>query len=181
MPIIICPGIHDSKFTDSLVQNLRDLVEDRYCILPTTNVTPYSAIAISQWLDRQPLTKTEPLFFITFSAGVVGSIGAAMRWQLQGGHVRGFIAFDGWGMPLAGNFPIYRVSHDYFTHWSSGLLGAGTRGFYADPAIGHLDLWRSPNNVDGWQAIFPGCKTRITLNDYLIQILHGDRAIETNY
>ena len=59
-------------------------------------------------------------------------------------------------MPLTGNFPIYRVSHDYFTHWSSGLLGAGYKGFYADPEVEHLDLWRSPANVYGWQAIAPG-------------------------
>ena len=84
MPIIICPGIHDPELTDSLVQNLRDLVEERYFILPTANVTPYSAIAIYQWLEQQPINKTEPLFFIAFSAGVVGSIGAAIGLAIKG-------------------------------------------------------------------------------------------------
>ncbi|MEL6931446.1 MAG: hypothetical protein AAFO95_22905, partial [Cyanobacteria bacterium J06600_6] len=138
MPIIVCPGIHDPELTDALIQNLQNQIDDVYFILPTAAYTPYSAIAISQWLEQQPLSKTEPLSFIAFSAGVVGSIGAAIAWQLRGGQVRSFIAFDGWGMPLAGNFPIYRVSHDYFTHWSSRLLG-GEAEFYADPEVGHLD------------------------------------------
>ena len=177
MSIIICPGIHDLELTHSFVRDLQNQIESNYFILPTAEFAPYSAIAIARWLDSQPLAKTEPLSFIAFSAGVVGSIGAAIWWQLQGGLVKGLVAFDGWGMPLAGNFPIYRVSHDYFTHWSSSLLGAGTQGFYADPKIEHLDLWRSPADVYGWQAIAPGCKTRITLNNYLTQIIHSDRAI----
>jgi len=174
MPIIICPGIHPPELTDSFVLDLRDKIENDCYILPK-NYAPYSAIAINQWLDRQPIAKTEPLSFIAFSAGVVGSIGAAMMWQLGGGKVQSLIAFDGWGMPLIANFPVYRVSHDFFTHWSSSLLGAGQTGFYADPEIEHLDLWRSPANISGWQAIAPGCKTRIILNDYLALILNCDR------
>ena len=170
MPIIICPGIHPPELTALFVQDLRDKIEASYFI-PTAQVPPYSAIAISQWLEQQPLSKTEPLSFIAFSAGVVGGIGAAKRWQLQGGQVQSFVAFDGWGMPLAANFPNYRVSHDYFTHWSSSLLGAGKTSFYADPEIEHLDLWRSPTDVYGWEIMSPGCKTRVTLTDYLAQIL----------
>jgi len=172
MSIIICPGIHSPELSNSFIQNFQYLTEDSYLSLPTES-TPYSAIAIAQWLERQPLVKTEPLIFIAFSAGVVGSIGAALNWQLGGGKVQSFIAFDGWGMPLAGKFPIYRVSHDYFTHWSSGLLGGGNAGFYAEPEVEHLDLWRSPANISGWQEISTGCKTRITLNGYLAQILNG--------
>jgi hypothetical protein len=29
-------------------------------------------------------------------------------------------------------------------------LGSGDAGFYADPAVPHLDLWRSPGQVRGW-------------------------------
>ncbi|NJK53546.1 MAG: hypothetical protein HC936_13370 [Leptolyngbyaceae cyanobacterium SU_3_3] len=56
---------------------------------------------------------------------------------------------DGWGVPLGGDFPIYRVSHDRFTHWSSAWWVAGLDSFYADPAVAHLDLWRSPQTVQG--------------------------------
>jgi hypothetical protein len=67
-----------------------------------------------------------------------------------GGTVKAFLAFDGWGVPLYGNFPIHRISHDYFTHWSSALLGGGEDSFYAEPAVEHLDLWRKPNVCKGW-------------------------------
>lgn len=176
MSIVICPGIHSPELTDSFIRGLQDQIKGDYLVLPT-EFAPYSAIAISQWLDRQPLSKTEPLSFIAFSAGVVGSIGAAKRWQTQGGRVKCLIAFDGWGMPLVADFPIYRVSHDYFTHWSSSLLGAGETGFYADPEVGHLDLWQSPSDIYGWQAIAIGCKTRTFLSDYLTEVLNSFAAI----
>jgi len=170
MPIIICPGMHPPELTDAFVRDLQNKIKADYFVL-TAETAPYSAIAISQWLGHQSLSKTDPLSFVSFSAGVVGSLGAAISWQLQGGKVHSLIALDGWGMPLVGNFSIYRVSHDYFTHWSSSLLGAGNTGFYADPEIEHLDLWRSPANIYGWQVISPGCKTRTALTDYLAQIL----------
>jgi hypothetical protein len=78
----------------------------------------------------------EPLLLIGFSAGVVGAIAAANLWQGQGRRVAAVIAVDGWGVPQVGDFPLHRVSHDYFTHWSSAVLGAGADSFYADPARG---------------------------------------------
>lgn len=174
--IIICPGIHPAELTDLFVRELQKQIPANYFVLSTETDAPYSAIAISQWLDRQPLAKTEPLCWIAFSAGVVGSIGAAIRWKLQGGQIGCLIAVDGWGMPLAADFPIYRISHDYFTHWSSGLLGGGTQGFYADPDVEHLDLWRSPTNISGWLATAPGCRTRMTLTDYLAQAIEQNQS-----
>jgi hypothetical protein len=171
MPIIICPGIHDPELTDLFIKALQDKIPQDYLVLPTTEYLPYSAIAVYQWLDRQQLSKTEPLAFIAFSAGVVGGLGAAIAWQLQGGRIDKLIAIDGWGMPLIGNFPIYRVSHDYFTHWSSGILGVGTTSFYADPGVEHLELWRSPDTSYGWRIISPGWKTRDLLTDYLAHVL----------
>ena len=143
-------------------------------VLPTEQYLPYNAIAIVQWLKQYyPFpVDAPPLSWIAFSAGVVGGIGAARIWQLQGGKIDNFIAGDGWGMPLIVNFPIYRISHDRFTHWSSSLLGAGKSGFYADPAIEHLDLWRSPHTCWGWQTISPGLKTRILLTHYIHNILN---------
>ena len=30
------------------------------------------------------------------------------------------------------------------------MLGSGLDNFYADPAVEHLTLWRSPQTVTGW-------------------------------
>ena len=166
MTIIICPGIHPPELTEQFTREIRHKITADLLVLGSETYSPYSAIAVYQWLTKQNLSQNEPLSFISFSAGVVGSFGAALAWQLQGGKIAHFIAVDGWGMPLAANFPIYRVSHDYFTHWSSSILGKGQQGFYADPEIEHLEIWRSPNTY-GWQEISFGCKTRTTLTDYL--------------
>ena len=169
MTIIICPGVHPPELTDRFI---RSLELQNYLVLPTEIYLPYNAIAVSQWLDRQALSKTQALSWIAFSAGVVGGFGAAIAWQLQGGKIHSFIAFDGWGVPLMANFPIYRVSHDYFTHWSSSILGAGL-GFYVEPAVEHLELWRSPISCCGWRVISPGWKTSDTLNNYLADVLNS--------
>jgi hypothetical protein len=92
-----------------------------------------------------------PITALGFSAGVVGLAGALTLWQQQGGKIATCFALDGWGMPLVG-LPICRLSHDYFTHWSSLPLGAGDVNFYAEPAVDHLSLWASPEEVIGWQV-----------------------------
>lgn len=156
--VIICPGIHNPQLTQDFLQGLNDTDSgnlssrwsEKALIFPTQDYPAYSAVDILAFLQRHPRLLETRLIFISFSAGVAGAIGAAWGWQLLGGTVKAFIAFDGWGVPLSGNFPIHRVSHDYFTHWSSALLGAGEDSFYADPAIEHLDLWRSPHTCQGW-------------------------------
>lgn len=155
--IIICPGIHDPKLTQHFLAELdSDKTEPpatsypSILIFPTQDYPAYSSVHILAFLQRCLRSKTLPVIFISFSAGVVGALGAAISWQLLGGKVKAFMAFDGWGVPLSGNFPIHRLSHDYFTHWSSALVGAGEESFYADPAVEHLDLWRSPNTCQGW-------------------------------
>jgi hypothetical protein len=174
MPIIVvCPGIHPPELTDRFIQTVQPNIQQEFVILPTEQYLPYSAIAVSQWLDQQSLSKSEPLAFVAFSAGVVGGFGAALAWQLQGGKIHSFMAIDGWGMPLIANLPIHRVSHDYFTHWSSSIMGSGESSFYADPELSHLAIWRSPEICYGWQVISPGCKTRINLLDYLTNVLNS--------
>ena len=172
MTIIICPGIHPPELTEQFIDRIQQKITADLLVLQTEKYQPYSAIAVYQWLTKQNLSLTKPLAFISFSAGVVGSFGAAWVWQLQGGKIHSFIAVDGWGMPLVANFPIYRVSHDRFTHWSSAILGVGQQGFYADPEVEHLEIWRSPNTY-GWQEISLGCKTRTTLTDYLAAIINS--------
>jgi hypothetical protein len=161
MRLVICPGIHDPKLTDGFLAGLSEVwgdeyprqnsqIVDRLKIFPAHKYPAFSAIDILHFLCSQELAG-ESLVFASFSAGVAGAIGAAWMWQQIGGKVAAFFALDGWGVPLGGNFPIHRLSHDRFTHWSSAILGSGGDGFYASPSIAHLDLWRSPQTAKGWQ------------------------------
>lgn len=145
---------------------------NKWLILPTHDYAPYSPVAVHQWLQKQysSISDTLPVIFICFSAGVVGGLGAALWWQSNGGKVKAFFALDGWGMPIVANFPVYRLSHDYFTHWTSGLLGSGDNSFYADPNVEHLDLWRSPNNIMGWWIKSPGMKVYCSLVEFLYSV-----------
>ncbi|WP_013322325.1 hypothetical protein [Gloeothece verrucosa] len=154
MTYLICPGIHDPQLTNNFLEALKQqrINLTPLLVLPVDRYPTFSAFHIVDFLQQE--YKNNPfkqLTFISFSAGVVGAIGAAWRWRQQGKQVRALIAVDGWGVPLWGDFPIYRLSHDSFTHWSSALLGEGQESFYADPPVEHLDLWRAPQAATGWQ------------------------------
>lgn len=159
MSVLICPGIHEPQHTDRFLADLGEPLSDAM-VFPAEQSLAYSPLHILDFLRRQlssplrgqqfTLVDQPPLVLIAFSAGVVGAIGAAHQWQSLGGRVKALIALDGWGVPLYGNFAIHRASHDYFTHWSSALLGAGSDSFYADPPQSHLEFWRSPQSVQGW-------------------------------
>jgi hypothetical protein len=175
MDIIICPGIHEPALTESFILGCfnvncdsvrgasrrealrprgdRTLAQnpDNILIFPEQGVLTLSPFHILQFLHNRLGDRLQsPVFFISFSAGVVGAIIAARSWQLLGGKVKAFMAIDGWGVPLWGDFPIHRMSHDYFTHWSSSLLGSGQNNFYAEPAVDHLSIWRSPQTIQGF-------------------------------
>jgi hypothetical protein len=165
VPIILCPGIHDPALTADFWSAIESVTLPNTLLpnpllstLPAPYIVPdaqywgFSPAHILQFL-HQNVSITQPLVIIGFSAGVVGMAGAAWAWQQQGGTLRALIALDGWGVPLYGSFPIYRLSHDAFTHWSSQALGMGQDAFYADPGVAHLDLWRSPQVAWGWWGI----------------------------
>jgi hypothetical protein len=169
MTVVICPGIHQPELTESFLKELQVARAARNPLIPTQQsrfdsslnypknllifpaqrLPVYSAIHVREFLG-QHCSMAFPLVMICFSAGVVGGIGAAWGWQQAGGTIKAFMALDGWGVPLYGDFPIHRLSHDRFTHWSSQLLGAGIDSFYADPSVEHLELWRSPQMAHGW-------------------------------
>lgn len=193
---IICPGVHDRNLTDCFLAGISEFWEsesddgphqqilDRALIFPAHQYPPYSPIDIFNFLcAQQPivgaipprLLSDESLAFISFSAGVAGAIGAAWMWQQLGGKVGAFFALDGWGVPLGGNFPTHRLSHDRFTHWSSAILGSGGDSFWADPPIPHLDLWKSPQTAKGWHIsqTAPGIETAkpTTAAAFLVDLL----------
>ena len=187
MSVVICPGIHDPELTQSFLAGLRsemgralwsddsNRTSRNLLIFPAQDYSALSSFHILHFLlDCQEGVSLSPLVFLSFSAGVVGAIGAAWGWQLLGGRVKAFIAIDGWGVPLSGNFPIHRLSHDYFTHWTS-LLGSGEDSFYADPPVDHLDLWRFPQRVQGWHISHPDIgrseRSRLTAAQFLTMLL----------
>jgi hypothetical protein len=154
--LVFCSGFHPPRLTERFVQVLsRQLrkVDGQQICQPCTVVPvaePFKPHLVSHALtdDRT----RPPLLLIGFSAGVVGAIAVAQQWQWQGGKVAAVIAVDGWGVPRWGGWPSHRVSHDYFTHWSSACLGGGLESFYADPPVGHLNLWECPEQVQGWRV-----------------------------
>lgn len=170
MNILICPGIHDPLLTEQFVRQLQ--LSREISIFPASGYLPVSALDIFQFMCQEwgePQNCSSRIASIGFSAGVIGAIGAVTAWQLLGGKIAAFFALDGWGVPLVGNFPIHRISHDYFTHWSSALLGKGEESFYADPPVEHLDLWRSPQTTQGWNISAGKLKIgrKITLDRFL--------------
>lgn len=182
MTIVICPGIHAPELTQSFVTELKAAATEtsslnqsyssalaKILVFPADQQPPYSGFHILHFV-QQRCDAAEPLLFLGFSAGVVGAIGAAWSWQSLGKKVKAVIALDGWGVALYGGFPVHRVSHDYFTHWSSSLLGAGESRFYAEPAIAHLHLWQYPHTISGWEITAQG-QRRITLTQFLLKLL----------
>ena len=160
MPIIICPGIHAPELTKSFIQGCLNQAGEKsidilvypgqgYLTLSTFHILHFLCDRLGAPSDRLNNKLKSPVIFLCFSAGVIGGIGAATAWQLWGGHVQAFIAIDGWGVPLGGNFPIHRLSHDHYTHWTSAYLGMGENNFYAEPAVDHLSMWQSPQSVQG--------------------------------
>ena len=155
--LIICPGIHSSDLTRSLLTEIDAFLPPlplQILLCPQVGIWSFSPFFTLQFLQQQIRQPHQAnLIFLGFSAGVVAAMGAALAWHYhRGGRVEAVIAVDGWGVALAAEFPVYRLSHDYFTHWSSALLGKGSRSFYADPSVSHHQLWRSPSQVTGWQT-----------------------------
>jgi hypothetical protein len=166
MPLVVCPGIHPPPLTDNFLAAL-----DRKSpvqVIPAQRIPVYSPLHVLAFLESTFPVSTA-LILLGFSAGVVGSFGAALAWQGLGGKVTALIAVDGWGVPLFANFPIHRLSHDPFTHWSGRVLGGNAESFYADPGVAHLDLWRSPDLALGWRS--ENADQKISAAAFLKQLL----------
>jgi len=175
MPVIICPGVHDRRLTDNFLADCNLTTTSEIWVFPADRQPAYCPVSMLQFLQaNMSPTPDRPLIFISFSAGVVGAIAAAWTWQQLGGKVAAFIALDGWGVPLFGNFPIHRLSHDYFTHWSSAILGSGNDSFYADPPVEHLQLWSQPETTRGYQLTGDNCsftQTYTTAAEFTIDLI----------
>ncbi len=176
--MIICSGFHSLGLTEQFLFHLKSLDPHlSYLIFPTNCYPAYSAWHLEQFIrENIPNLSNHSLLFIGFSAGVVAAFSTAIKLQFEGIKIQGLIAFDGWGVPLLANFPLFRLSHDAFTHYTSEFLGTGKMNFYADPAVDHLTFWQSPHCVRGWQIEPIGVgsfrKIPITLMDFLKNLLN---------
>lgn len=162
--LVVCPGFHPQALTQGLLQALQahaSLQDLAILVMPTQKSAwrVLSGYEIRQFLyavlgiprtDRVP--SGTQLIFLAFSAGCVGAATTARHWHLGGGTVKALFAVDGWGVPLVEPYPVYRLSHDHFTHQTSRLLGSQQIDFYADPSVPHHDLWHHPDRVMGWQV-----------------------------
>jgi hypothetical protein len=168
MKIFICPGMHPVALTQCFVEAIDAELKQPpdWTIFPGDRLPVYSPHHVLSYLP------SDPTLMIGFSAGVVGAIAAAKLHQRHGHSILGLIAIDGWGVPLAADFPIYRVSHDYFTHQTSALLGAGLDSFYADPGVDHLTLWRSPQQVSGYHLSTPISTATFTAARFMAHLIN---------
>ncbi|MDJ1174062.1 hypothetical protein [Roseofilum capinflatum] len=152
MAIVICPGFHPPSLTDCFLDTMELPTPQLVC----TGLPLDGGSHVREWVKTwgNPEKQTDKITVISYSAGSVGAIAACWLWHQLGGQIQALIALDAWGVVLMGPFPIYRVSHDYFTHWSSSVLGLGDGGFYADPGVDHQQLWRSPHQAIGYRQIY---------------------------
>lgn len=163
MKILICPGMHSADLTKAFIAQV-NLSENQCAVFPSDRQPVYSPQHILEFFQPD-----KSVLIVAFSAGVVGAIAAARIWQRQGIRIDRLIAIDGWGVPLFGEFPIHRVSHDRFTHWSSLMLGGNATHFYADPAVDHLTLWHSPESVQG---VIEASNRVVTAAVFIAELVH---------
>jgi hypothetical protein len=162
--LVLCSGFHPPSDTEALLELwAKDPILSR---LPAISLgmdvpwAPLSAHTLRQSLDQalgQTSHHAEPpdLILWAFSAGCVGAMALAHHWHRYRGTVRAIFLVDGLGVPGVGAFPCHRLSHDAFTHHSSRLLGSGQADFWADPAVPHRQLWRSPQTATGRGSLPP--------------------------
>ncbi|MDB9315242.1 hypothetical protein PN462_19160 [Spirulina sp. CS-785/01] len=171
MSLLLCPGFHEEALTQSFLQEMGFLNAPNVLVFPTHTHPPYAGGEIYRFLQEKRSHSSQSVAVIAFSAGVVGGMRAAIQAQNAGLEINAFFALDGWGVPQLGNFPLYRLSHDHFTHWSSALLGEGKEGFYADPPVEHLQLWATPRKVRGWWEQGNGLRSLCCAADFILDRL----------
>ncbi len=172
--LVFIGGFHHKIMTDDFVNYFYSAIEgvkeSKFIIIPPDKIQPYDGLNAYHFLldyVTTSLNYSPSIILITFSAGVVGGITLGKLWEANKGKVNFLLAFDGWGVPLMANFPCYRLSHDYFTHISSTLLGGNDNGFYAQPTVSHLELWRSPLTIKGWWEMKQGVKKAVKMTDFI--------------
>ena len=169
MPICcICPGFADRSATEQFLAATWKPAWPQPLVIWEATYRGDRVLEALRAIDPQ-----RAIGLIGFSAGVVAALEAAQAWQRRGGRVRAVFAWDGWGVALPGGLPIYRFSHDRWTHHSSAWLGAGRAQFWADPPLSHQAFWRSPDHAWGWWSMPDRAPSRTTAAAMLQTYLQG--------
>lgn len=169
MPICcICPGFADRSATEQFLAATWKPAWPQPLVIWEATYQGDRVLEALRAIDPQ-----RAIGLIGFSAGVVAALGAAQAWQRRGGRVRAVFAWDGWGVALPGGLPIYRFSHDQWTHRSSAWLGPGRAQFWADPPLAHQAFWRSPDRAWGWWSVPDRAPSRTTAATMLQTYLQG--------
>ncbi|MGB5973168.1 MAG: hypothetical protein WBG38_07605 [Nodosilinea sp.] len=178
--LLVCGGMHPLSYTGQVLAAIardEDLSRRSTAICaPHSSLGVISPFALRQTLeahlgitvDGVTLNAAPPLIIWAFSAGCVGAAALATYWQRHRGPVLALCMVDGWGVPRDPEVPVHRLSHDGFTHHTSGWLGTGDLDFYAEPGVPHLTLWQQPQAVAGW-SVEAGHRKRLTAADFLSQ------------
>ena len=174
--LLICGGMHSPRDSDGVLAILaKDSQLSQLPILhfsPTPPLAVLSGAALRCWLEEHgPPAMAMPagyprLIIWAFSAGCVGALALTQYWQRYRGGVLALFLVDGWGVPGVGSVPIHRLSHDRFTHRTSGWLGPGLVSFVGWPAVSHRQLWRDPQQVWGYQ-VWPGTPVGLAMDPAL--------------
>lgn len=183
--LLVVGGMHPPSYTEQMVATIAQggAAQDgtlsgfaRVVSAPQHSLDVLSPFALRQTLEAA-LAKSDSalddappgLIIWAFSAGCVGAAALATYWQSYRGPVLGLFMVDGWGVPRDPGVPVYRLSHDRFTHDTSSWLGIGDDDFYADPAVPHLSLWQHPQKTIGWAVTSGQPRERLTAADFLCQ------------
>jgi hypothetical protein len=158
--LLVCGGLHPPGYTDQICNVIAadDMLSTSPRVVMEASPQVLSAFALRRELEaalsNASLASVDSpgLIIWAFSAGCVGAATLATYWQQYRGPVLALFMVDGWGVPRDPQIPVHRLSHDRFTHDTSGCLGRGDEDFYAEPAVPHLDLWRHPQAVTGYIA-----------------------------
>lgn len=142
-------GFHDPFLTEGFVESLVTVWEQNAIGAPIQLRFTTHSLRDACSKVHSIETQSDFVLVVGFSAGVISAAIATSILSARNKPPVAFIAVDGWGVPLQAPCPIYRFSHDVFTHVSSQILG-GHGQFFADPPVSHLQMWANPQQVNGW-------------------------------
>jgi hypothetical protein len=173
--VILCPGLRGAEDAPGFWQAIQAHRSSNENAQPSVIILPrdcpvYSPKHVYHSIEPDLKAGLQRWIWIAYSAGVVGALGAARRWHEQF-PVHAFIALDGWGVPLAAPFPVYHLSHDWLTHLGVTFTNRLAGTFYAEPAVSHLELWRSPQMVTGWESYTQGDRHFTTAAAFVAQLI----------
>ncbi|MEM9568148.1 MAG: hypothetical protein AAF974_07545 [Cyanobacteria bacterium P01_E01_bin.34] len=118
----------------------------------------------------------EGLVHFDYPSVAIGfSYGAVRVAALQIPNLVGKILIDGWCVWCSDRVPIFRLSHDKITHVNALIYGGGRKLFCAQPAVEHLQLWSTPQDIRGWEE--GDRQTSTSAADFLMNCITASESL----